>query len=201
MKRVFLIFILCFSFLLWGAIAFAIPVDLSTFTAEPNDPTMVNIDTNTITFYENFDHFDIYAANYSFWVPDNTTILSFDYEIILGEEEYDDYLTFEAYDELWNGITYNEFPIYLSPEHLSGGPFSGHFEIDLFNFRTTEISLAWGFHEGDLDGSADSTARVFNIDLAESATPVPEPATLILMGTGLAGLFGIRRKKFLHDLS
>lgn len=35
-----------------------------------------------------------------------------------------------------------------------------------------------------------------NIDLCVTAEPVPEPATLLLFGAGLAGLVGMRRKKF-----
>ena len=51
MKKVFLV-ISFFGLLIWGSAAYAVPVDLSTFSAEPNDSTIVDIGTDTITFTE-----------------------------------------------------------------------------------------------------------------------------------------------------
>ena len=181
MKRILGILIACFSIMLWAGVALSVPVNLSTFTADPFGP--VSESGGVVTFTEDATYAAIYFYDDNFFVENDATILSFDYDFQLGLADYDDYLTFE---------------LNYSPELDIGiNVTGGHFEIDLSPYQGSSISLAWGLI-WDGDWNTDTTAGVYNIDLATDVAPIPEPCTLILMATGLVGLFGIRRKKFLR---
>ena len=81
-------------------------------------------------------------------------------------------------------------------------------DFTLGDGETAEILLtlgnaapAFGFYLSQTDPDSDETIYFSStLDIQGGGTgpaPVPEPATLLLLGSGIAGLIGIRKKKFL----
>jgi hypothetical protein len=60
-----------------------------------------------------------------------------------------------------------------------------------FNVKNGHLAIV----VGDNYGGTSSWVLLGEAKYETSAAPVPEPATMLLMGTGLAGFIGVRRKK------
>ena len=165
--------------LFWGILgqAQAIPLDLSGFGVIENQPGSVVENSGVVDFTENMVDCALYYYNDVYDVDASATTLSFDYDFTMGQFDYGDYVQFNVnYTEEW----------YVD---ATG---SGHVEFDLTAYQGTTISLDWALvWSGDND--AGTIASISNIDVATA--PVPEPATMLLFGTGIAGLIGAKRKK------
>ncbi|MBU0728892.1 MAG: PEP-CTERM sorting domain-containing protein [Proteobacteria bacterium] len=91
------------------------------------------------------------------------------------------------------GLTYTSKPLGWSQYgnwSITGIPDFGINLNSNYNFRT---SFTGGFGAVTI-GMYGQDGRDYSINLSNPA-PVPEPATMLLFGTGLVGLAGLRRKK------
>ncbi len=188
--------------------AYAIPIDLTGFSSDPAyDVAHGGISTSTpgeIIFYEYIDNSgfasDVMFFNDSFFVENDMEILSFSYAFTLGVDDYDDFFTFSFIENFNNPISPE---IVLLEADVNNS--SGIVSFDLTPYQNQEVSVSWrlrwgwdGYWDADnnwISDIAGSSARIFNLDITQSPSAVPEPSTMFFMGSGLIGLIVIGRKK------
>lgn len=194
MKKLYLVLVLLSIF--FSGTVFGFPVYLYDFTGADAEVLMeiTGNGTDSITFdvqVINPDNADLRGIWFNFdpfpLVPANLTVT--------GSDVTDYSFIIDGVVDLGGGATIN-------PE----GPFDAGVEIGLSGvgggdyFHSTSFSV--GYTEAIYLGG-DFGARLTSVGvdgedsskLVGTAAPVPEPATIILIGTGLLGLAGVSRKK------
>jgi len=172
-------------------------------------------------FYQNHQQYDVGdILTYDIYADIDSVdaIMGFGFDLsfdggtsfISGPGTSGSYLTFDSftansnyfyYDPLLDsdGDTLSGWRAWGASDLSGSGIWLGTLQFTAFGLGTETITLGaddLGLYgtEGLVQGALGGVAFMPNTPTA-TASPVPEPATMMLVATGLAGLAGIRRKK------
>ena len=189
------VFLVCFASLLFlRGQARAVLVDLNDFYADPT--VTVASDGSSATLVEDPGYTSVFLSNDPWLgdpgldIPLDAMSLTFDYDFAEGTGDID-----EFYAWLFDPSTYsvlNDFdgnPLEFWTHDTGSGTVT--WNMLGASFLGSNVGMEFQLNALLGDSSTESWVTVSNVNI----NPVPEPATLFLIGSGLAGLFVARKTK------
>ena len=190
------IFLVCFALLLFlQGQAWAISIDLNDFYADPS--VTVASDGSWATLNEDSNLVSVLLSNDPWYgdpgtdIPLDAVSLTFDYNFVEGPVDNIDEFYVWLFDwsthSVLNDIDGN--PLEFWTENTGSGTVTWNLSGATFLDSNVGMEFQLNVLSGDI--GADSLVTVSNVNI----NPVPEMATLFLVGSGLAGLFVARKTK------